>query len=125
MTTISRSLPRAEQPYLQSAEEVVVALGTDAAAGLSEAEAEARLASYGANALIGEKPPSLLRVVLVQLRDPMNLMLLAVTVVSLAISEIPTALMVASLVLLNLVLGTQQEMKARASVDALSRLQVP
>ncbi|HEY5882549.1 MAG TPA: HAD-IC family P-type ATPase, partial [Nakamurella sp.] len=112
-------------PYLQPAAAVVAALDSDADHGLSSAEAAARLTRIGRNRLVGEKPPSLLRVVLVQLRDPMNMMLLAVTVVSLVIGQVPTALTVAALVLLNLVLGTQQELKARASVDALSKLQVP
>ena len=31
----------------------------------------------------------------------------------------------ALLVILNLVLGTQQELKARASVDALAKMQIP
>ena len=37
----------------------------------------------------------------------------------------PTALVVAALVVLNIVLGTRQELKARASVDALARMQIP
>jgi Ca2+-transporting ATPase len=45
--------------------------------------------------------------------------------VSLVIGEISTAIIVGLLILLNVVLGTRQELKARASVDALARLQVP
>lgn len=48
----------------------------------------------------------------------MNLMLIAVTAVSIVIGEISTALVVVVLVALNVVLGTRQEVKARASVDA-------
>ena len=55
----------------------------------------------------------------------MNIMLVAVIVVSLVISQFSTAVLVAFLVLLNVVLGSRQELKARASVDALSNLQVP
>jgi magnesium-transporting ATPase (P-type) len=55
----------------------------------------------------------------------MNIMLVAVTVVSLIIGQVSTALLVAVLVLLNVALGTRQELKARASVDALAKLQVP
>ena len=67
----------------------------------------------------------MLAVAALQLRDPMNLMLVAVTVVSILIGEVSTGLMVALLVVLNVVLGSRQELKARASVDALSNLQVP
>ena len=55
----------------------------------------------------------------------MNLMLVAVAVVSLVISQFSTAVIVALLILLNVTLGSRQELKARASVDALSKLQVP
>ncbi|HEY6794358.1 MAG TPA: cation-transporting P-type ATPase [Kineosporiaceae bacterium] len=112
-------------PYLQPADVVLSALGSDATYGLSGAEARQRLRVYGPNQIRGERQPSLVAVTLTQLRDPMNLMLVAVTVVSLVIGQVPTAIVVACLVLLNLVLGTQQELKARASVDALSRMQVP
>ena len=52
-------------------------------------------------------------------------MLVAVAVVSFVIGEASTGIIVALLVLFNVVLGARQELKARASVDALSKLQVP
>src|SRR3954447_17451373 len=55
----------------------------------------------------------------------MNIMLIAVAVASLLIAQVSTAVLVAALVLLNVVLGARQEIKARASVDALAKLQVP
>ena len=85
----------------------------------------ARLAQFGPNQITGEKPPSVWAVALHQLRDPMNIMLVAVTVVSLAIGEVSTGVIVGLLIVLNVVLGSRQELKARASVDALSNLQVP
>ena len=51
----------------------------------------------------------------------MNLMLVAVTVVSFLIGEVSTGVIVALLIVLNVVLGSTQELKARASVDALSQ----
>ena len=93
--------------------------------GLTSAEASSRLARYGPNQITGEKPPSILVVALTQLRDPMNIMLVAVTAVSFAIGQVSTGVIVGLLILLNVVLGSRQELKARASVDALSNLQVP
>ena len=55
----------------------------------------------------------------------MNIMLIAVAVASLLIAQVSTAVLVAALVLLNVLLGARQELKAWASVDALSKLQVP
>ncbi len=115
----------ARQPYSQEALEVIAGLDSDADTGLTSAEAAARLATFGPNEITGEKPPSVWRVALGQLRDPMNLMLVAVTIVSLLIGQVSTAIMVGLLIVLNVVLGSRQELKARASVDALSNLQVP
>src|SRR5690349_10456170 len=113
------------EPYALAAEAVVAAAGSDADAGLAGAEATSRLSTYGPNQIAAEKPPSLWVVAAQQLRDPMNLMLVAVVVVSLVIGEFSTGIIVALLILLNVGLGTRQELTARASVDALSNLQVP
>ena len=111
--------------FAQDEAAVVAALETDAAQGLTQAEAAARLARDGPNEITGEKPPSAWRIAIEQLREPMNIMLIAVTAVSFAIGEVPTGIIVALLIALNVVLGSRQELKARASVDALSKMQVP
>ena len=112
-------------PYVLGAEEVVAAAGSDAVSGLTGAEAASRLSSYGPNEIAAEKPPSVWAVAASQLRDPMNIMLVAVVVVSLLIGELSTGVIVALLILLNVALGTRQELTARASVDALAKMQVP
>jgi Ca2+-transporting ATPase len=108
-----------------TAESTAGRLNTDLQRGLSHAEASARLATYGPNALQKETEASLWSIALQQLRDPMNIMLVIVTVVSLFIREFSTAALVGILVALNVVLGTRQEMKAQASVRALAELQIP
>ena len=112
-------------PYVLTAEEVVAAAGSDAVSGLARAEAASRLTSYGPNEIAAEKPPSTWVIAGLQMRDPMNIMLVAVVVVSLLIGEVSTGLIVALLILLNVALGTRQELTARASVDALAKMQVP
>ncbi|MEQ6903331.1 cation-translocating P-type ATPase [Nocardioides sp. YIM 152588] len=111
--------------YAQDTAEVADALGTDVAGGLAPAEVADRLARYGPNEITSEQPPSVWAVAAVQLRDPMNLMLVAVAVVSLLIGEVSTGIVVGLLVALNVFLGSRQELKARESVDALSTMQVP
>src|SRR4051794_20967519 len=106
--------------YDQRADEVVAAVDSDQQRGLTGAEAADRLARHGPNRIAAEKPPSILAVAVGQVRDPMNLMLVAVVVVSALIGEVSTALVVGFLILLNVVLGARQELAARASVDALS-----
>lgn len=120
-----RAGPDVPAPYAREAADVVGALGSDAVRGLTPTEAANRLATYGPNTIKGEKPPSIAAVALQQLRDPMNLMLVAVSLVSFLIGEVSTGIIVALLILLNVVLGSRQELKARASVNALSNLQVP
>jgi P-type Ca2+ transporter type 2C len=112
-------------PYACDAVAVVEGKGSDVDSGLTEAEAASRLSTYGTNEIVSEKPPSIWAVALLQLRDPMNIMLVAVTVVSILIGQVSTGIVVALLILLNVGLGTRQELKARASVDALSKMQVP
>ena len=112
-------------PYAREALDVVATARSDADAGLTGAEAAERLARLGPNQITGEPPPSVWEVALAQLRDPMNIMLIAVTIVSVAIGQVSTGIIVALLILLNVVLGSRQELKARASIDALASMQVP
>lgn len=121
MADITASRP----PYALAAADVARGLGCDPDTGLSAAAVAERRARYGPNEIAAEPPPSVWRVALLQARDPMNLMLVAVVVVSLLIGEISTAVIVGLLIAVNVVLGSRQELKARASVDALANLQVP
>src|ERR1700760_1010971 len=111
--------------YALSAQEVTAQMGVDADTGLTVAEVDRRLAEYGPNELPTEPPPSVWVVAREQLMTPMNIMLLIVVAASFAIVQIATALVVLGLVMFNVVMGTNQELKARASVEALAKLQVP
>jgi P-type Ca2+ transporter type 2C len=103
---------------------VADALGCEPSTGLHEPDAVERLARFGPNTVGAERPPSRLQIAARQLRDPMNLMLVAVAVVSIVIAQGSTATVVLFLIALNVVLGTNQELKAQASVAALADLQV-
>ena len=111
--------------YALDADEAVAQLGSNEDTGLTSDEAAKRLSEYGPNELRSEVPPSKLEVMMHQVVDPMNIMLIAVAAISLAIGEIGTGLLVGALVLVNVVMGAQQESKAKAAVDALAKLQVP
>ncbi|WP_396667637.1 cation-translocating P-type ATPase [Microbacterium sp. R86528] len=104
---------------------VIAAVGGDRERGLTTAEASRRLSEHGPNAIAAEPAPSVWQVAFRQLVDPMNIMLVVVAVVSFLIDQISVGVLVGALVALNVVLGTRQEMKAKASVDALSRMQIP
>lgn len=130
MTSISvpPTVASEEQPtrwWAQDASAAALALETDLESGLTSAAVAERQARYGPNRLLAQAPPSLWAVVLQQVRDPMNIMLVAVAAVSAAIGQGSTALIVGFLVVLNVLIGARQEMLARKSVDALATMQEP
>lgn len=123
MTTVDPS-PAAPW-YTQDVEAVAAAVGSDLERGLTAAEAAKRLSERGPNSIAAEPAPSVWQVALRQLADPMNVMLVAVAVISLLIDQISVGILVGALVVLNVVLGAKQELKAKASVDALAKMQIP
>jgi Ca2+-transporting ATPase len=111
--------------YAVPAGEVVAGLEVDAEQGLDADELRRRLAQYGPNEIATEPPPTLWEVAKGQLANPMNIMLLIVSIASLAIGQVATGVIVLALVSFNVIMGTNQERKALASVEALAQLQVP
>ncbi|MGA7690271.1 MAG: cation-transporting P-type ATPase [Jiangellales bacterium] len=111
--------------HARPVDEVAVELGTNVASGLTSAEAGVRLSRIGPNELPKEPAPSRWAIAAGQWRDPMNVLLTVIGVASVVAGQGETGLLVACLVLLNVVLGTRQEVAARASVDALESLNVP
>ena len=108
--TSSSAVGLVENPYCTTPEAVIDELGSDREQGLSQVDVDRRLTEYGRNEIAAEKPPSMVAVALAQLRDPMNLMLVVVTVVSIAIGEVSTGVIVGLLIVLNVVLGSRQEL---------------
>src|SRR6516165_3503014 len=123
--TTTKSPDQAVTWYTPSADDAAARLGVNPDQGLPAEKAAQLLAQYGPNELPTEPPPSVWVVARGQLSNPMNIMLLIVAVASFAIGQIATALVVTGLVTFNVVMGSQQELKARASVEALAQLQVP
>lgn len=115
------------QPAWHSASAKAVAqqLDVDPAHGLTSTQVKTRRQRYGSNELPTEPTPSTWTVAKGHLENPMNVMLLAVGLASFLINEVPTGLVVTALATFNILMGTRQEMKAQASVDALADLQVP
>jgi Ca2+-transporting ATPase len=106
------------------ASDVATRLSVNVEQGLDQAEVDRRIAQYGLNEIPQEPPTTTWSIAMEQLSNPMNIMLIIVAAASLLIEQIPTALIVGGLVTFNVVMGTNQELKARKSVDALSELQV-
>jgi Ca2+-transporting ATPase len=108
--------------YARSSEEVASALGVDPAVGLSAARAAELLGANGPNALPEEKPLPTWRRFLDQYRAYMQIILSVAAVVSLAIKEWSTAVVLLALTLLNAIVGLRQEGKAESAMNALKSM---
>jgi Ca2+-transporting ATPase len=108
--------------YALSAQAVATRLGVDPATGLTAPRAAELLAAHGPNALPEEKPrPGWLRF-LDQYRTYMQIILVAAAVVSLAIKEWSTGILLIALTLFNAVVGLRQEGKAESAMNALKSM---
>ena len=74
--------------YAQEPDAVIATLGVEAGRGLSSAEVASRQQKYGPNQIASEPSPSTWAVALIQIKDPMNLMLIVVAVVSLFVHQV-------------------------------------
>ena len=128
-------------PSLADAQAVAASLGVDPNAGLSQAEAERRLAQYGSNKLASAPPVPKWKKFLTQFKDPLVYLLLAATGISLIAWFIEKAnvapgaeggeilpfdaIVIVLILIVNAVLGYIQEAKAEEAVEALSQMTAP
>ena len=96
-------------------------LGTDAR-GLTQAEAAARLARYGANRLPPPPRPSVLRRFLAQFWNVLIQALLASALAALALGHVVDALVILGVVVLNALVGFIQEGRAERALEAIRGL---
>ena len=97
----------------------------DVGAGLSSGEAAARLVRYGANAVAPSHGTPWWRRVVLQLRDPLVLVLLAAGVLTTATGDLTDAAVILLVVVVNTSVGVAQEVRADHAVAALRELTAP
>jgi Ca2+-transporting ATPase len=102
-----------------------VSYADDALAGLTEAEAAARLAQDGPNELPGRDSRNALAVILEVLREPMLLMLLAACAVYLALGDLHEAALIVGLATASIVITVMQELRSERVLAALRDLTSP
>jgi Ca2+-transporting ATPase len=108
--------------YALGAEEVAGRLDVDPEQGLTAGAAAEALRRDGPNALPTEKPkPGWLRF-LDEYRTYMQLILVGAAIVSLAIKEWSTAVLLVVITILNAIVGLRQEGKAESAMNALKSL---
>jgi P-type Ca2+ transporter type 2C len=112
----------AQNWYARSPGEVTTALDVDPAVGLTAARAAELLSANGPNALPEEKSKPGWRRFLDQYRSYMQIILIVAAVVSLAIKEWSTGVLLLALTVLNAVIGLRQEGKAESAMNALKSM---
>jgi calcium-translocating P-type ATPase len=103
-----------------SARAVARQLDSDTEVGLTQTEAATRLAHYGANRPRRPRHPPYLRLLLNELIDPLVLLLVAATAVSIAIGDVVEGTAIAAVLVLNGALGFWQDVSAERAILALS-----
>lgn len=93
--------------------------------GLSTAEAQKRLLHDGENTLENSKKISAGKIFASQFKDFLVLILLASTVISVAMGEFTEAFTIIAIVFLNAVLGFFQEYRTEKTLDALKNMSAP
>jgi Ca2+-transporting ATPase len=106
------------------AAEMTLAGTTDPTAreGLTSQEAARRLAETGPNRLPAPRAPGLVLIFLRQFLSPFIYILLIAAVVSLAVGQVPSAVFVLIVLVLNAAIGTAQEFSAQKSASALRNM---
>ncbi len=114
--------PAADAWYAQSPQDVATHFDVDPAVGLSAAKAAALLTQHGPNALPAEKPKPEWRRFLDEYRSYMQIILLVAGVVSIAIGQLHTGVLVLLLTVINAIVGLREEGKAESAMNALKSM---
>jgi Mg2+-importing ATPase len=116
--------PRLRTFWAEDADQLLEVLGTDPR-GLTAAEAARRLAVHGPNRLMPRRRTGVLRELVRQFKEPIVLILLVATVLSLLLGDRADALIILGIVLLSGLLGFWQEHIASVTVaKLLERVQI-
>ncbi len=111
-----------ESWYSASPEDVEARFGVDPSVGLTSQQAADLLAQHGPNALPAEAAVPDWRRFLEQYRSYMQVILVAAAIVSLAIKEWSTGVLLILITVLNAAVGLRQEGKAQSAMNALKAM---
>ena len=93
--------------------------------GLTGAEAARRLEQYGPNELQEGGKKSTLRIFLEQFADFIVIILILAAIVSAALGDVESTVVILAVITMNAILGTMQTVKAAASLDSLKQMSAP
>lgn len=93
--------------------------------GLTTQEISSRLEQYGYNELKEGKKKSILQIFAEQFQDFLVGLLIAAAIISMALGDIESAVVILAVITMNAVLGTAQQLKAEQSLEGLKKLTRP
>ena len=93
--------------------------------GLSSVEVSERLKKYGKNEIAEEKAQSPIMVFLGQYKDFLVIILIIAAIISMALGDVESSLVILIVITINAILGTVQEIKAEASLASLKAMSAP
>ena len=93
--------------------------------GLSEREARRLLETHGENKIRAKKKTGAFKILAGQFQDALIMILLASTLLSLAMGEFTEAITISAIVVLNALLGFIQEFKTEKTLQKLGELAAP
>jgi Ca2+-transporting ATPase len=122
--------------HSQTPEQIIQTLEADPKNGLSQAEAEARIARYGLNELVEQPRPGFWQMLLAQFNSFVIMILIVAAGISFVlglrefsesgeITEFVEAAAIMAIVILNAIVGVVQESKAEEALAALKKMAAP
>ena len=108
--------------YALTKEKIINDLESNYHNGLTTTEAKQRIEKYGKNTFPKKKKDSILVIFFRQMLDPMLILLIITIVFSLLVNEVIDALAIAFIILIDLIMGTIQEYRARENASSLENL---
>ena len=114
-----------QPPYSMKTPDLYEALSTGKQ-GLTTEEAAKRLETHGPNVLKEGHKKTLIGIIISQFKNLMILVLLAAAILSVVFSDdLADAIIIFAVIILNAAMGTVQEAKAEAALEALKKMSAP
>ncbi|KAI9028526.1 Na P-type ATPase [Hyaloraphidium curvatum] len=98
---------------------------SDIAKGLEHAEAEKRTEQWGHNELFGDSGPSLLKILVGNIVNAMNLVLTIAMIFSFVVKDYPVAVSLIIVMVINSAVGFYQEYRGEKTMEALKSMSSP
>ena len=111
-------------PHTFSADEVLLALDTDATTGITQSEAEKRTKAFGLNAYKAQKQKSILMMMLRQFNSPIVYLLFFAVAVTFYIHDYIESIAILVVIVVNALIGFFMELQALISMNALKEMDV-